>query len=122
MVAISCPRTRTSCKPTIVQPTSYRARDLNSSVHSDLDPLDIPSIASIGVARCQFGSDRVTNQVSLLCTAAKEGCVSICVGLAFLSVIARVVKSPPIRCGLATVSIFVADFHHSAAIALSGVD
>ena len=50
----------------------------------------------------------------LICTAAKEGCISICVSLTFFSVIARVVKTPPIRCGLATVSIFVADFHHSA--------
>ena len=55
----------------------------------------------------------------LICTVAKKGCVRICVSLATLSIIPRVVKPPPIWCGLATVPIFVADFQHLASITWS---
>ena len=58
----------------------------------------------------------------LICTVAKKGCVRICVSLATFSIIPRVFKPPPIWCGLATVPIFVADFHHSATICLSIFD
>ena len=54
----------------------------------------------------------------LISTVAKEGCVCVCVSLATLSVIPRVVKPFSIGCGLATVSMIVADFHHSSTITL----
>ena len=54
----------------------------------------------------------------LISTVAKEGCVCICVSLATLSVIPRVVKPLSIGCGLATVSVIVADFHHSSTTTL----
>ena len=58
----------------------------------------------------------------LVRTVAKEGCVRICVSLATLLVIPRVVEPFSIGCGLATVSMIVADLHHSAAITLTILD
>ena len=58
----------------------------------------------------------------LIRTVAKEGCVRIGVSSATLSIIPRVVKPFSIGCGLATVSMVVADFHHSTAITLGILD
>ena len=55
----------------------------------------------------------------LVRTVAKEGCVRICVTLL---IIPRVVEPFSIGCGLATVSMIVADLHHSAAITLTMLD
>ena len=53
-----------------------------------------------------------------LCTVPKDSSARINVSLAAPSILPRVVKPFSIGCRLATVSIFVADFHHSTAITL----
>ena len=58
----------------------------------------------------------------LVRTVAKEGCVRICVSLATVLTIPRDVEPFSIGCGLATVSMIVADLHHSAAITLTILD
>ena len=61
---------------TIIKKASKWAREDNSSVHSDPDPLDKPAFeklsgihiwsdTTIGSVGCQFGSGGVPNQVSL---------------------------------------------------------
>ena len=58
----------------------------------------------------------------LIRTVAKEGSVCINVSLATLSIVPGVVKSSSLGCRLATISIFVADLHHSATMTSSVFD
>ena len=69
-----------------------------------------------------FSPPKGQNIHYLLRTAAKNCSVCVDIGLTYLSIFPRVVKTSPIRWSLATGSPTVTDFHHNASLAPSVSD